>query len=52
MLLNFVTVWVALFLRADIQAVGIGLAALNVPLLGYVWGETKRPSNEDSSNIK
>ena len=44
--LNFVTFWLALYKgNVSMSEVGIGLAALNAPLYGYLFAETWRPSN-------
>ena len=42
--LNFVTFWLAMYLEADLNATGTGLALINAPLLGYLMAETKRAS--------
>ena len=44
LILNFITFWVAMFKGISLTEVGVGLAALNVPLYGYLWAESTRPS--------
>ena len=44
--LNFAIFTLGLFLDKEPFQVGSGLAALNIALVGYIWGETSRPSKE------
>lgn len=41
---NFLLFGFGIYKGVDLQALGIGLAALNGPLYMYLWGETSRPS--------
>ena len=44
--LNFCTFWASMYEGIDLTTVGVGLAALNAPLYGYLWSEAYRPSQE------
>lgn len=41
---NFILFGLGIYMGADLTALGAGLAMLNAPLYGYLWGETSRPS--------
>jgi uncharacterized membrane protein YkgB len=42
--LNFVTFWLGMYLKSDLNNLGIGLMTINGPLLVYILGESYRPS--------
>jgi hypothetical protein len=44
LLINFILFSIAMKMGLDLTAVGTGLALLNAPLYGYIFGETKRKS--------
>ncbi len=48
LMLNFITFWVAMFNGINLTEVGVGLAALNVPLYGYLWAESTKPSKPEN----
>jgi len=41
---NFILFGIGIFKSVDLTGLGAGLAMLNAPLYGYLWGETSRPS--------
>lgn len=41
---NFILFGIGIFKGTDLISIGTGLAMLNTPLYGYLWGETNRPS--------
>lgn len=43
---NFVVFTFGICMKADLLALGAGLAALNAPLYVYLWGETTRKSTK------
>jgi len=43
---NFLIFGLGIFMGTDLAALGTGLALINAPLYGYIFGETIRPSNK------
>ena len=43
---NFLIFGLGIFMKTDLAALGTGLALINAPLYGYIFGETVRPSNK------
>ncbi len=43
---NILLFGLGMWADADLQDLGIGLAALNVPLYAYIFGESYRPSTD------
>ena len=46
MVTNFLLFGLGIILKSDLAALGAGLALINAPLYGYIFGETIRPSNK------
>ena len=47
---NFILFGIGIFKGTDLTALGAGLAMLNAPIYGYLWGETSRPSGVKTKN--
>ena len=45
-IINCVIFTFAIYSNSDLTATGAGLSMLNVPVLTYIFGETKRESNK------
>jgi hypothetical protein len=45
-IINSLLFLLGIILKSDLAALGAGLAMLNVPVISYVLGETKRASTE------
>lgn len=44
--LNFITFWIGIYFKLDLNNLGVGLMTINAPLLAYIMGETYRPSDK------
>lgn len=49
MIANFIIFGIGIFIGSDLTGLGTGLALINAPLYGYIFGETVRPSNTKPS---
>ena len=47
--INSVLFLTGMIMKSDLTALGAGLAMLNVPVMSYVVGETKRSSKKDET---
>jgi len=48
--LNLLIFIFAIYSESDLTATGAGLSMLNVPIITYILGETKRSSNNDNKD--
>jgi len=47
---NFIVYIIGIIYKSDLTSLGVGLAAINTPILVYILGETFRPSGYKQSD--